>query len=90
MIGRLRDDATWAAALTRAIKQPHIAQVWIAGEAAPYPPSSGSEPVDAISDFNPFVWNGDTVRGSQVRLSTTGKHSPDHAWVTGGWVLEDA
>ena len=46
--------------------------------------------VRATSDFNPFVWNGDTMRGSQVRLSTTGKHSPDQAWVTGVWVLDDA
>jgi hypothetical protein len=90
VIGRLCDDATWTRTLERARKQPYVAQAWIAGEIAPYPPSTGAGLVDATSDFNPFVWNGDPVRGSQVRLSTTGKHSPDQAWVTGVWVLEDA
>jgi len=89
LLGRLCDDATWAAALKRALKQPYVVQAWVEGEARPYPPSTGpaGSLVDATSDFNPFVWNGTDVRGCQVRLTTTGKHSPDEAWVTGVWVL---
>ncbi len=90
MIGRLCDAATWTKTLSRAVKQPYIAQEWVAGETAPYPPSTGDSTtlVNATSDFNPFVWNGNRVRGCQVRLTTTGKHAPDEAWVTAVWVID--
>jgi hypothetical protein len=90
MIGRLCDDATWTKTLTRALKQPYIVQEHVQGSTARYPRSEGTRSlVTATSDFNPFVWNANLVRGCQVRLSTTGKHSPDEAWVTAVWVFED-
>lgn len=90
VLGRSCDDATWSATLKRAIKQPYIVQELVEGENAPYPPSTGAATslVNATSDFNPFVWNASQARGGQVRLTTTGKHSPDSAWVTAVWVLE--
>jgi hypothetical protein len=89
-LGRLVDDATWKKTLARALKQPYVVQEIVHGETQPYAPSTGtaSQFVNALSDFNPFVWNGREVRGSQVRLTTTGKHVSNEAWVTGVWVVE--
>jgi hypothetical protein len=89
-LGRLVDDATWKKTLARALKQPYIVQEIVDGETQPYAPSTGdaSQLVRALSDFNPFVWNGRDARGTQVRLTTTGVHASNVAWVTGVWVTE--
>ena len=78
LIGRQTDDATWTKMLGRAVKQPYVAQEWVQGEIGVYPSSTTpGSCVTVTSDFNPFVWNGDDARGCQVRLSATGKHSPE-------------
>ncbi len=89
-LGRLCDEATWKKTLARALKQPYVVQEIVHGETQPYAPLTGdaSQLVQALSDFNPFVWNGSQVRGAQVRLTTTGRHVPDEAWVTGLWEIE--
>jgi hypothetical protein len=89
-LGRLCDEATWKKTLARALKQPYVVQEIVIGETQPYAPLTGdaSQLVQALSDFNPFVWNGSQVRGAQVRLTTTGRHVPNEAWVTGVWELE--
>jgi hypothetical protein len=90
VIGRRSDEATWSQAVARALKHQYIAQEWIPGEICEYPSASAGAPmVKTTSDFNPFVWGGSDVRGCQVRLATTGKHSADDgAIVTAVWVIE--
>lgn len=90
VIGPQADDATWTQAVTRALKHQYIAQEWIPGEVGEYPAAIGDATrLTATTDFNPFVWGGRDVRGCQVRLATSGKHSADDgAIVTAVWVIE--
>jgi uncharacterized circularly permuted ATP-grasp superfamily protein len=66
------DDATWAAALRRALDLPYIVQQRVTLPAEPFPSmvEGGLVFADRILDTAPFVFDGGYVDGCLTRIST--------------------